>query len=399
MKLAGWMGAIACGWALPVAQAAEPAHAQWGWLNLTPTLDTELNYTDNLFRTQNSSKSTWGTVITPRLQAWLQNDLSTYSLTYEVQDFRYQSSSDDNATDQRLSLDVHQVFNQSNTLNLYAKYFDAHEMRGTGLTEGDAAELIDKPVEFDYEMFGGEYTVGHATSTGMLQLEAKVESLEYTNFREATQYRDREADTLRSTFFYRTGPRTQLLAEWRRAEQDYQGKFIESDGSVTNLDNVESLYLLGLAWEASAKTSGEIKVGTFDRQYKSGTAQDTDGIHWQVAARWQPRTYSNLGFTTRRLARETNGVGEYIDTGEATLWWTHAWSSQYQTKINFLKAKDDYKGSSRNDNRTHFSASIDYNMRRWLEFGTGYRYEKRSSNTSTFGYTRNVFFIDLNLSL
>jgi hypothetical protein len=384
-KLACYLGAIVCGLPMSAAQAIEPAHAEWGWLNLTPTVDAELYYTDNLFRNQSNSKSTWGTIITPRLQAWLQNGLSTYSLTYEAQDFRYRSSSDDNFTDQRVSLDLHQVFNRSNSLKLFAKYFDMHEMRGTGLTEGDAGELIDKPVQFDYDAIGGEYTLGHESSIGMLEVEAKAESLQYTNFRAATQFRDRDADTLRSTFYYRTGPRTQVLTE--------------VDGTVTNLDNVESLYLLGLAWEASAKTSGEIKVGTFDRSYKSAGAEDSDGFHWQITANWQPRTYSNLGFSTRRIARETNGIGEYIDTGEVALEWSHAWSSQYQTKLHLLKAKDDYKGSSRQDNRNHATARVDYKMRRWLEFGSGYRYEKRSSNTDSYSYNRSVFFVDLNLSL
>lgn len=382
-----------------IATANEPAHFKAGPFYVTPTFAGELRYIDNLLRSPQPTIQTWGTVLRPRVQIWLQDRFNTYSLTYELIDSAYFDSNEDDTTDHKLDLDIHQEFNAKNTLNLYAKYYKLHEERGTGLIQGDVALAVDGPLAFDYLRFGGKYALGNKHSKGRLELEARLEELEYQNFREFTVFRDRNTSDLRGTFYYRAGARSQSIIEIRQIEQNYQRDYIDEILGPTNLNSTENIALAGMAWDATARTSGKFKIGGFHRDYEDSAHGDNDGFHWEADLTWKPRTYSSLHLATRRLSRETNGEGDYVDTAEYRANWKHLWSHRSTSRINFQYAEEEYIGSSRNDELYKASASIDYSLRRWFDVDAGYRFEKRSSNADGLSYTRNVFFVGLRLSL
>lgn len=379
--------------------AIEPAAAQWGPVYVAPTLDVEMRYVDNLFRSERDEKSTWVLDTLPKIQAWLQNGNSTYSASVQIQDFAYKDSSDDSFTDKQANLDIHHEFNARNTLNLNAEWYDGHEQRGTGLTEGGIANLIDEPVELETTRYGGDYTFGGDTSKGRLQLGYQFLDNDYQNFREQTQYRDREADTLNGIFFWKLGPKTDLLAEVRYIETEYDTT--RQSDPAGSLDSEETNYYLGVKWDATAKTSGSIRLGTYDREYDSSGRKDDDGFSWEVDVDYKPRSYSNINFGTRRFSQETNGLGNAINTEEYTIGWDHDWSGRSSTRVGFLLADDDYEGSRRQDDRTEFEASYRYAVKRWFDVGGGYRYEERDSNSRTnpLDYDLNVYFIEAQLSL
>lgn len=383
----------------PNALAIEPAAAQWGPVYVAPTLDVEMRYVDNLFRSEREEKSTWVLDTLPKIKAWLQNGNNTYSASVQIQDFAYKDSSDDAFTDIQAHLDIHHEFNAKNTLNLNAEWYDGHEQRGTGLTEGGIAELIDEPVELETTRYGGDYTFGSNTSTGRLQLGYQYLETEYQNFREQTQYRDREADTLNGIFFWKLGPKTDLLVEVRYIDTQYDTDRLEDPAG--SLDSEELNYFLGVQWDATAKTSGSIRLGMYDREYDSAGRKEDDGFSWEVDVDYKPRSYSNFNFGTRRYSQETNGLGNAINTEEYTVKWDHDWSGRSSTHVGFLLADDDYEGSRRADDRTEFQASYRYAVKRWFDVGGGYRYEERDSNSrvNPLDYDLNVYFIEAQLSL
>lgn len=204
-------------------QAIEPANLQAGPVYFTPTLDVEARYVDNLFRTNGGEKSTWVADIAPRIQAWMQNGASTYSLGYELTDSTYASSHADDFTDHQVNLDLHHEFTAKNALNIFGEFYDGHEERGTGLTEG-IPSLIDKPVEYERSTLGGDYTFGNRKSKGRLELAAKNVDYQYQNFREATQFRDYDQDTFGATFYWKVGSRTDLLAQVRAIDTQYDAR-------------------------------------------------------------------------------------------------------------------------------------------------------------------------------
>lgn len=388
--------------ALPMAVwAVEPADFKLGPVYVAPTLDVETRYVDNVLRTPSSLEySSWVLDTLPKVQAWLQSGVNTYSLSYQLQDFRYSSSKDDDFTDHQVNLDINHQFNGRNRLELHALYFDGHEERGTGLAEGRLAEGADRPVELQKTRFEGIYTYGGRDTRGRLDLGYRYYEPDYQNFRAFTRFRDRDEDTFFSTFYWRVRPRTDLLAEVRYTDVSYDE--VRRADRLGSYDSDEYSYFLGVKWEATAKTSGSLRLGWYDREFDNGLRADEDGFSWEVDVDYKLRSYSVLNLGTRRFSQETNGIGDFIDTQEYSLAWDHDWSGRASTHVKVLYADDDYQSSGfarRDDDRWFGEARYTYKLRRWLDLGGGYRYEDRDSNAINLDYTRNAYFIEATLSL
>jgi hypothetical protein len=378
------------------ALALEPANLKAGPVYITPTLDTKISYVDNLLRTDDDEQDTGISTIKPRVQAWLANGMNTYSLTYELADYRYFDSSDDDFTDNTFNLDVHHEFNAKNVVNVFAEVYIGHEERGTGLSEG-VAELIDEPVEVDRTLFGGDYTYGSKISKGRVKLGAKTLEHDYQNFNSYTRYRSRDHYQYDGTFFWKIGPKTDALAEVRYVDTEYDNTDpLRLGGS---LDSEEYNYLVGLAWDATSKTSGSVKVGMYDRQYDSSFRKDDDGFSWEVDLTYRPRTYSWFNLESKRYSEETNGLGDAIDANKTTLSWNHDWNSRSSTVMSFMYGNEDYTASDREDDRYGVQATYNYNFRRWVDFGVGYRYEDLDSDLDFYDYSRNEVFLEAKLSM
>ncbi len=397
---AAFLAAVVCAsgaLTVPSALALEPTSLSAGPVFFTPTLDVKTYYTDNLWLTDQREKDTWVGIVTPRLQTWLQDGLNTYSLIFELEDSTYENSGDDDFTDYTTRLDLHHEFNVRNVLNVTGEYYDGHEDRGTGLIEGDLVFATDEPVEYTRTSAGGDYTYGSRDAHGRVRLAAKTTDYQYDNYRDFTRYRDYNQDVYDGTFFWSVAPRTDLLLEARAIDNDYD----ETDpaDAAGTLNSDEMNYLLGVAWDATAKTVGHVKLGIYDREYDSGARSDVDGFTWEVGVTWKPRTYSILDLQTRRHTQETNGLGNAIDTQDLSLGWNHHWNQRAQTTLRVLYSNEDYQGASREDDNYAAEARYDYEYRRWLDLGAGYRYEDRDSDISSYSYDANIIFFEAKLSL
>ena len=379
------------------AVSVEPANVRLGPLYIAPTLNVETRYTDNLFRSESDEESTWIIDTLPKVQTWLQNGNSTYSASVQLQDFRYASSHDDDFTDYQGNLDVHHEFNAKNTLDMFGKLYSGHEERGTGLSEGNVVERIDRPVELDTVDYGAQYTFGNKESLARVVAGYRYYDREYQNYRDSTRFRDYDQDRYDVTAYYGLGPRLDMLAEVRYIETRYSD--VNRFDRFGSYDSDEYNYLVGFAWDATAKTSGSIKLGWYDREYESSVREDDEGFSWEADVFYKPRSYSVFNLETRRFSQETNGLGDSIDTQEYAFRWDHDWNSRSHTRFEVVKGDDDYTGSFRSDDRWSAEAKYVYKAKRWFDLSGGYRYEDRDSNERSIDYSQNVYFIRADLSL
>jgi hypothetical protein len=378
------------------AQALEPHNFQAGPLYIAPTLENRLGYTDNLLRSEEQEIGTWMNELSPQVQAWLREGVNTFSASYKLADYRYSDSHDDDYTDHTANLDLHREFNARHSLDLFGEYYDGHEERGTGFTDG-IGFAVEKPVEYERTTFGGDYNYGSRHSRGAVEVGARSASYEYQNYRDFTRWRDRDQDTLSGTFFWQVGNRTDALVQVRYIGNDYDSTSPAELGG--SLDSDEYNYMVGVSWDATAKTTGSVKFGLYERDYDYSGRGDTDGFHWEVEAAWWPRSYSRLSVATRRRTEETNGLGDAVDTEVLELGWNHEWSGRTTTRLGLSVANEAYAGTEREDDRLDLEASCQFALQRWLEVGVGLRHEARDSNFSVYEYTRNVYFVQASLSL
>jgi hypothetical protein len=390
-------GLIGCA-ASPGLRAVEPAQARWGPLYIEPLLEMESAWVDNLYRTENDEVDSWILTTRPSVRGWLQNGPSTYGLLYELEDGRFEgtpSGEDDDYTDHRFRGDVHQEFNDRNLLELFAELDQTHEDRGTGLTEGAFARFTDRPIELDHTSYGAGYTYGSRQTDGKLEFRLTADDLEYQNFREFTRFFDHERWQGRGIFSWNMSPRSALVADLAYGEVEYR----RQQPGQPALDSEEWRLLLGATWEATARTSGRFKIGGFDRQFDDEGREDTSGFSWDAGLTYRRRTYSVFDVNARQINRETNGLGDFIESSEFDVNWLHIFSSGYRSNINMLLANDNYSESERDDIRLALEWIVDRPFRRWLDLGVGWRYEDRDSDLDRFSMQRHSLFARLRISL
>ncbi len=382
-------------------QAVEPATIKAGIFDVVPVLSLDQRYDDNIFSQPEDEKESWVTVLTPSVTA--QADLGTVAveLGYQHTAGFYESSSDDNFNDDKVNGLVSWELNHRNQLDVSATYNDAHEDRGSGFTQGAGALSIEEPDTFEELTYDAKYTFGSETSTGRLVLNLTDYSKEYTNHRDSTRGRDRDDLTAGATFYWRVGGATDVLLEAKQTDIDYVKDPAVVVGDFDTLDSTTTKYLVGVTWEATAKTTGIVKVGQAKKDFDDNDRNDFSGSSWEAEVQWSPLTYSTLSLNTSREPRETNGVGSFIDAETYGVSWQHSWTNRLSSNVYYNFSDEVYKGAAakREDEITSYGLRVDYNMRRWLDLGFSVGYSEKDSTGEAFEFKRNQAALHLTVSL
>jgi hypothetical protein len=379
----------------------EPGSLDVGIFEVIPELALDQRYDDNVFSQAEDEVHSWVTVVAPSIQA--QADLGSVAIDLEFQHLSgiYDRTNADNYHDNYVSTTLGWELNHRNQLDLTASYNDSHEDRGTGFSQGTAILEIDEPDTFEEVTFDAKYTYGSESSRGRLVLNVTNYEKEFTNHRDSTRGRDRDDITGATTFYWRVGGRTNVLAELKKTDVDYVNDPADLVDTFDSLDSDLTKYLVGVTWEATAKTEGSIKVGQAKKDFDDSDREDFSDSSWEVDIQWAPKTYSIFSLNSAREARETNGIGSFIDAKTYGVAWQHGWSSRLSSSLFFNYEEETYKedADGRKDELAAFGVRIDYSMRRWLGLGLTVGYADKDSNIDTFDYSRNQVTFHLLMNL
>jgi hypothetical protein len=375
-----------------VAVAIEPASVGVGVgeMTLKPQIMVQLGHNDNIFSTQADQQATSILVINPSVQLVAEKANRAFLLNYDLKQGILFSSTADNYTDHRLTGEAVLELDSRHQLNLIADITRIHEDRGSN----DALTGAEPSIYNDH-LIGATYLFGAQGAQGNLEVTASYLDHRYANFANLNASRERNNLRLGSTFFYGIAPKTRALIEVRHERIDYH-----QAGST--LDNDEQKALLGVTWDATAKTSGSAKLGTTRKTYDSSVHNDQSSASWEVSARWAPQTYSSVDLETSQEFEEASGDEAAIDTTHISLAWTHRWSESLSTNAVFSHLNEDYLGQttvSRLDKTDSRTLNIDYKLHRWLSLAMGLTHADTDSNTADESHTNNTVMITLSASL
>jgi len=362
------------------AQAIEPASMNLGGFTFTPTLELSETYDDN-FRANNNEESSWITSIKPTFVLGAQERNNVYQLSYSFLHDRFHSSSRDNNTDHFLSATANMEFNVRNRLDARATFAKTEDVDDTNV-----ATANDR---FSTTGLGAVYTFG--APSALMNLE-----FGYNHERKRTDNNvnfDKElnSDVLSGTFYYRVGPRTQLLAEVRRSDFDYK--------SANQFDSTNMAYLAGVKWEATAFTTGTAKFGRVKKDFDDSSKADRSSNKWEVGVAWQPLTYSTFTLNTRQGIDEGDEGSNTIKSTTTGLNWNHRWSGFVTTNATLSHTNKDYDVSGRNDKIKSLGLGVTYELRRWLDLSLGYQYNDQSSTVAAENHDRNQYMLKLTMGL
>jgi hypothetical protein len=345
--------------------------------------------------TPTNKVESWYLVVSPGIRMELPSDRSMLAVSYEIDAGYYEGSSVDDYIDHTLRAEYFYDPTTRTDIGLYAEYSRGHERRGEGTRAGDRGLIPVEPDEYDYFAFGGHWSYGAVGSRGKIELRAGIEDFDFENNLSSLGgpnfNRDRDGFHWGGTFYWRIAPKTSALFEYRWQDIDYD------DNGVT-FDSEEERFLIGLTWDASARTTGTIKYGWLEKKFDTPDRAPYDDDTWEVGIDWRPRSYSVFSLKATRETDETDGFGDYVLREDISLDWHHNWNSQFGTTLGLGFGTDDHRPDFRSDDIFYIGVSGRYQFRPWLQLGGGLKYQERESNDAEFDYDGLEYLISIELT-
>ncbi|GDY26969.1 MULTISPECIES: outer membrane beta-barrel protein [unclassified Agarivorans] len=363
-------------------------------VGVVPSVEVLGLYDSNLTNSNKDQISSWGTIVSPAIAAISEQDKSAYYAAYRLVWGEYFDSSEDNFVDHHLRLNGQWDFSARHRADLRYDFRRNHEQRGEGISSG-LGNAIDEPVQYNLHWLHGLYGYGVKSATAQLEFEANARRLDYQNFRETTQYRDRNLLDGSARFFYRVSSATRLLAELKAAQSDYK----TTEANTANRDFNDLLAYAGGDWAVTGKTKGRVKVGWQQRQFKEGEREDFSDLSWSIAADWSPRSYSTFSLEGGRQAKAPEQDGDVIDNTNINLDWEHYWQERLATYFTVAYDNNDYVGITRQDKIYEGRIGVSYQFRRWLEISLWQLWRDKDSTLEAVTYDKQVTSLKLRLSL
>jgi len=369
------------------ANAIDPASVvSSGPIAVVPTIDIEVKHDDNLFITETNTDSSMITILRPSVQFVAERANDAYRVTFGIEDGDYANSSADNYTDYNLTAEAIIELNSRHRIDFNTGYLRGHEARGsTNSTTGDV------PSEYTENNIGFVYRYGAEGAIANIELTGSFLDHSYDNFISINESRERENTRFGGTFFYRVAPKTSGLFEVRYEDIDY-------DLATSTLDNIETKYLLGVKWDATAKTSGTAKFGRMEKKYDSPARKGQGGASWEVAARWSPRTYSVFDLSATQEFEEASGNEDAVDSKLLSLSWMHSWNDRFSTTVALSRMDEEYSGISREDQTDSVTLAANYEIQRWMGVKLAYTGKERDSDLVGQSYDSKQVMLTLSLS-
>ncbi len=369
----------------PVGGAA-PYKTESG-IYLYPTVFVGMGYNDNLQSSATNQIKSNLVNIAPRLVAELKNKGDRYTALAFVNNTNYTSSSADNSTNSEFKIAGDNYF----TARARAAW-SLGQVRSTDPRGSNNRPISSEPDRWTSNNAQGLLIYGAPEAQGRIEVDLGSQNKTYDNNRANTAINDLSTNGFGSRLFYRIGTRSLVLGEYRVAKADYAS-------ALSKEDNTDQRFYVGLTWDATAATTGIVKLGRMTKDFDAAGRDTFSGESWEAAIRWSPLTYSVVDFESKRSIADAAGFGIYQLTSGTNVTWNHQWSQVLSTRAGVGLLKTDFGGTSRTDNATNYGLAVDYSLLRWLKVGLDWSLTDNSSNVPTSAFRRNVTMFTLNASL
>jgi len=352
----------------------------------SPVVGIAYGRDDNLFLSATNPRSSNTAIFSPGFSIDARSSQMVFQSRYLAQVGRYFDSHDDDYVDQSFRNQADFAFDRRNFARLNYDLIRWHDPRGS--TDRPVATQPDR---YRLSIPGFTYAFGTPGAAGRLEAYYTQANITYLNNRATTVLSDRTTDQMGAAFYWRVAPKTYVLAEARKTDIKYKDPLSPNSADETR-------YFGGVSWEATALTSGTVKIGQLERKFDNGLPR-FKGTSWEITGTWTPRTYSKFDLYAIRSTSESTGLGNFILTSLTGVTWTHGWNSVFTTTVDLRYTKDDYQGFDRQDKTKSIGFKAGYRFRRWLTLGAEYTRTERDSNQPTFEYDKNLYLLTATASM
>jgi len=358
---------------------------------LTLELTVAALHDDNVLRSSANEVSSPILKTTPKAMLELRLGRHDLKFGYQGEYAHHFDISDEDYFDHELIADADLRLSRKLKLGLDTGLLYGHDRRG------DFSSRITTPPEPDRwrrHHAGINATFGRAWAT-VLRTKAgfgigfQQSGTRYLNNNQGSRDFDRQSFALKGR--YNLGPKLSLVADSGLSITDYTDP-------TTPLDSTEVSGLVGVAWEATAKTTGEVKIGVLEKDFDDPSQSDFSGANYYINAQWSPRSFSIFSAYASRNTSDTGQGGGSAVVDTAGLRWRHGFSSRFHTEAGFQFQQADFE-SGRADDFYKLELSANYRFSRSIRLRGGFEYLTRDSTDPAAEYDDSIVFIELDLLL
>lgn len=403
-----------------LAHAQDGTGLQAGPFRVKPTLGLTFGHDSNVGQSNVNEVSSFFTLISPGIRFDAGNEARSFSLSYELESARYQDSDIDNYTDHHLKAGVTLSPSVRTKFDLGASLDRGHDRRGTNALQGLPNILANDVDRWERKGLDFDFNYGAPGAKGSLGLGAGISNINYINNKSYSARSDRDLRYVDGKFGWRVAPKTQVYLSANNSQISYDKTRTRAQLANYSLDSTVRTYLLGLEFDATAKTSGHLGFGRTQRNFDDARLQGYSGVAWDVGLQFKPRSYSVIDLSATRGTQESvdffgglagPAVGtDYLIARDITLSWTHGWSDRVHTGVDLGHSTAEYltnDRTSRNDNLNFWGLSADYKLREWLSLGAGYKSYRRNASVANstpalnelYDFKRDEFSVTFEASL
>ncbi|MGE5469175.1 MAG: outer membrane beta-barrel protein [Bacteroidota bacterium] len=343
-----------------------------------PSVLVGYGYNDNVTgrATDRITSTFWA--LRPEVVGEIKHGGDRYTLSYIGNYAHYDNSSNDDYTQHEIWAAGDNYFTSRARLGWGVGYLEKTDARGsTNRVSSNEPDRWHAPVLRALGIYGAP------GAAGRIELEGSWMQKRYDNNRAFTEQSDVDLTTASGRFFYRVMPRTSLLFEARETWANYTS-------STSQGDNTDRRLYAGVTWEATAKTTGTIKLGRAYKDFSDSSRTDSSLNSWEGSLRWSPLTYSTFDLVSSKTPSDSTGVGSFVTNTATSLTWNHKWASYISSRVNAGVVKTIYAGDPRKDNTKNYGVGFFTELGYRTRLGLDWQYTNRNANVDTFDFKRNV---------
>lgn len=384
------------------ADVLDPAKVNLAGIEVEPTLAVAQLYDDNLYHRAENPEAFWVRTTTLQVKSAILSGPHKYGLDYRGEAGYVESSEEDDYIDHATAMRGLWELDPRHHLLLEGAYQIDHDRRDAEyILQETSDELVEEPGRFHLGSVLSRYTYGTNSSQGRFELELKSADKSYANMREITELNDLNNTYASTAFYWRLVGSLQGLLELKQGEINYDKDPASLVGADDTFDSDYADYLAGVTWQVAGSSSGTFKVGHATKDFADADRKDFAGTSWSGEFSWQPRSYSEVIFSTGRRTDESSGRGDFIDATDWGVDWRHGWTERIESRVRYLQSSETYERDpeGRDDDITRVDLDLDYAFRRWLVLGVFYTKDRYDSTIARYDYPREVAGIQLRTSL
>lgn len=229
---------------------------------------------------------------------------------------------------------------------------------------------------------------GQRTSTGQIVIDFNYTDRAYTNNQQ--DYRDYTRNQANATFFYRIAPKTRMLFQASASKYSYDDQF--TNALTLNQSSEQQRYLIGVEWQATAKTTGLFKIGYQNKDYTDPQLNDISDLSYNLDMIWKPTIYTKIAIGASREATESaiQNEGGFLSTAYSVNI-SHNLTARTTANLAMSMNNDDIvSATNRTDKRHTLGVGLKHSLRDWLNVKLSYKYQEKDSNIELFTYESNI---------